>query len=61
MFNFDPPNGESVLIGTCLTEYGEQGVGAQLYVHSTDEVETAERWQADLSAGGLPENVEDIP
>ncbi|MGH3137625.1 MAG: hypothetical protein ACRDPV_14155 [Gaiellaceae bacterium] len=62
MFNYDPPDGESVHIGMWSPpDDGQPGVGAEFVVHGTDKADTAERWRAELSAGRLPESSENVP
>ena len=61
MFNYDPPGGESVLIGTWSPpDPGQSADVVQFVFHRTGEGETAERWRAELSAGGLPESSENV-
>lgn len=62
MFNYDPPDGESVHIGMWSPpDRGQSEVGAEFVVHGTDKADTAERWRAELSAGRLPESSENVP
>jgi hypothetical protein len=63
MFTFEPPNEESVLIGMWSPPPGhrQQGFASLWVVHPTVELETAERWRAELSAGRLPEDANDVP
>jgi hypothetical protein len=63
MFFYKPPEGESDLIGTWSTPNLDQSKGAvvQAVFPTTDDRETAELWRAELAAGRLPQNTEDLP
>jgi len=62
MFSYEPPDGESVVIGMWSPADLDQSTGVvTLVAHRSDEGETAERWRAELSAGRLPENAENVP
>ncbi len=63
MFFYDPPEGESDVIGTWSTANLDQSKGTviQTAFRSTDDRETAKLWRAELAAGRLPQNTEDAP
>jgi hypothetical protein len=63
MFYYEPPEGESNLIGRWSTANLDPSKGAvvQPVFRSTDDPETAELWRAELAAGRLPQNTEDVP
>lgn len=62
MFDYESPEGETVLIGTWFPpDRGESEFGAEWAVHCTGDREEAERWRAELSVGRLPEGGDEVP
>jgi hypothetical protein len=60
-FSYKPADDDSVLIGSFTPDHTGQSDIVTLVFHDTDDLETAELWRAELSAGRLPESSETNP
>jgi hypothetical protein len=58
MFRYQPRDGDSVGIGSWTDPNPDHARVVSLASHDTDDLETADRWRAELSAGRLPDTSE---
>jgi hypothetical protein len=60
VFSHETPDGERVLIGTWSPLRRDESAVVAGVLHTTDNAGEAERWRAELSAGGLPTGAENV-